>query len=107
MTYKVWSTMAPAIAILPGRRTIVGGTVTRVMKDGRPMVLPAVLPEGVGLDQIQWIRPPAPAPVKREVKKVTGSSGKVYLLERQPSGKWTCTCPGYQFRKFCKHTGAK
>lgn len=104
--YKVWSTYPPAIANLPSGRCIVGGSVTRVTKNGRTVALPAIVPDNLQLNQVQWVRPAAPAPVKRETKKVKGSTGKVYLLERQPNGKWTCTCPGYQYRRFCKHTGA-
>ena len=33
---------------------------------------------------------------------VTGSKGNQYLVIRQ-EGKYNCSCPGYQFRKNCKH----
>lgn len=32
----------------------------------------------------------------------TGSKGNNYLVIRQ-KGKYNCTCPGFQFRKHCKH----
>lgn len=35
--------------------------------------------------------------------EVAGSAGKVYHLNKI-AGKWTCTCPGYTFRRTCKHT---
>lgn len=38
-----------------------------------------------------------------ETWTVTGSKGNKYTVSRWPSG-WSCTCPGFQFRKSCKHT---
>lgn len=37
---------------------------------------------------------------------VTGSKGAKYTISRNHSGL-SCTCPGFQFRKSCKHTAAK
>ena len=34
--------------------------------------------------------------------QVQGSGGKVYHLTRNRAG-WTCTCPGYMFRRRCRH----
>ena len=34
---------------------------------------------------------------------VQGSKGNEYTVSRWPGG-WSCTCPGFQFRKSCKHT---
>ena len=34
---------------------------------------------------------------------VSGSKGNEYTVSRW-SGGWSCTCPGFQFRKSCKHT---
>lgn len=40
--------------------------------------------------------------------EVQGSNGKVYLLTKNASGKYSCTCPGFSFRHTCKHvTGVK
>jgi len=33
---------------------------------------------------------------------VTGSKGNTYLVIRQ-KGKYNCSCPGYTFRKHCRH----
>lgn len=35
--------------------------------------------------------------------EVDGSNGKKYTVTNK-SGNWTCTCPGFQFRRQCKHT---
>ena len=37
-----------------------------------------------------------------DLRKVVGSKGQVYLVD---DDKGTCTCPGFQFRKQCKHVG--
>ena len=44
-------------------------------------------------------------PVKsdRITKTVEGSKGQTYIVTAE-NGKATCTCPGYSFRKSCKHT---
>jgi hypothetical protein len=34
--------------------------------------------------------------------KVEGSKGAVYELTKT-NGKWACTCPGFEYRKDCKH----
>ena len=42
--------------------------------------------------------------VNDEVKMFTvaGSKGQTYTVTKTGS-QWTCTCPGFQFRKACKH----
>lgn len=35
---------------------------------------------------------------------VTGSKGQSYTVT-QEGVKYSCTCPGYQFRKSCRHIG--
>lgn len=39
---------------------------------------------------------------KPGVVTIEGSGGKKYFLSKV-AGKWTCTCPGYMFRRTCKH----
>jgi hypothetical protein len=41
-------------------------------------------------------------PEPSEVITVTGSKGNTYTVTRE-SGRTSCTCPGYAFRKTCKH----
>jgi len=42
--------------------------------------------------------------VSDSIKSITvkGSKGNVYTVTKV-GGQWQCTCPGYQFRKACKH----
>ena len=42
--------------------------------------------------------------VKNNIQEwqVDGSRGSVYNVIRNQS-RWTCTCPGFQFRKNCRH----
>ena len=61
------------------------------------------VPHGTTLSQISWNRPKV-VKVKVEQKKVTGSRGATYTLTKQPNGKWMCSCAGYSFRRFCKHS---
>lgn len=43
-------------------------------------------------------------PVKsdREVITVQGSKGNTYIVTKE-NGKASCSCPGYNFRRTCKH----
>ena len=34
---------------------------------------------------------------------VEGSKGKVYVVKLSNEGVWSCTCPGYGFRRRCNH----
>ena len=27
----------------------------------------------------------------------------VYIVRREATGEFTCTCPGFMYRKYCKH----
>ncbi len=35
--------------------------------------------------------------------KVTGSTGSLYIVERNMLGSYGCTCLGFNFRKKCSH----
>jgi hypothetical protein len=37
-----------------------------------------------------------------KVYEVAGSKGNKYIVTKNSKG-WDCTCPGFQFRKSCKH----
>ena len=36
--------------------------------------------------------------------KVTSSSGSTYTVTRINGERYTCNCPGFKFRRKCKHT---
>lgn len=106
---KVWSTYPPAIYQVPisGAYRLTGGTVHRIEVDGVNVSIDADLPEGIDLGWFAWQRPEAVPPAPKQSRQVHGSTGKMYTITRQANGSWSCTCPGYQYRRFCKHTGAK
>lgn len=35
---------------------------------------------------------------------IVGATGRRYLLERDEFGRLSCSCPGFLYRKHCKHT---
>lgn len=43
-----------------------------------------------------------PVKSEREVITVQGSKGNTYIVTKE-SGKVTCSCPGFQYRKSCRH----
>ena len=47
---------------------------------------------------------PLPNIDKNKVYKVLSSKGdKEYLVQMNNTGSMECTCPGYQFRRSCRH----
>lgn len=52
---------------------------------------------------VRWERKPVREIAKPgSTWKATGSKGKTYIVTFD-SGSWSCTCPGYGFRRRCKH----
>lgn len=100
---RVVSTIRPAIFRSPttGKLSLAGGTVISVngvAASGYPEV-----PEGTTPSDIVWSRPepklePKPAVKSFEVEGRTGT----YTVTVD-GRRVTCTCPGYTFRKTCKH----
>lgn len=68
--------------------------------NGRTLVVPSwvEVPSGTTLDMIEWVRPVLP---KASYK--TKHVGK-YIITIYDSGRVTCDCPGFTFRKKCKHS---
>jgi len=49
-------------------------------------------------------KPNIPDHIKNKVYKVTSSKGdKEYEVSVSESGEFSCTCPGYGFRRKCRH----
>ena len=38
--------------------------------------------------------------------EVVGSRGNKYTVRRNSESVWSCTCPGFGFRRKCKHVSA-
>jgi hypothetical protein len=105
---RIKSTHRPAL-VWGGKYTrLVGGTITEV--NGQPWKHAYVAVSGnITFNDIEWSPNIA---IKESVgkpttKKVKGSKGNIYTITIHGNGKQTCTCLGYQYRRFCKHTGAK
>ena len=100
------STYPPTLVKRNGWTRIVAGTITEV--NGQPWSHPYVAVRGETLESsdIVWLRPAFKAQ-KPRVEKVNGSNGNIYTVTTFGNGSKTCTCPGFQYRRFCKHTGAK
>lgn len=64
------------------------------------------VPEGTLLSNLKWLRNrPAEAPPEKILAVIKSSSNpNVSYKIKAYAGKITCDCPGYQFRKKCKHT---
>lgn len=111
---KVRSNLNPTIFTSPvtGKRYIVGGTVHEV--NGVQVHGHARVADWVTLDDIEWVRPEgwgkvsasrlAPKAVVQR-RAVPGSRGVTYLVSIDEDGlPFACTCPGFTFRRHCKHT---
>ena len=53
-------------------------------------------------DEVYFPREAESPAQNKSVLEVAGSGGKVYSVSRAGAG-WTCTCPGYMFRRKCRH----
>lgn len=105
--YQIWSTLNPALWGYPDAPRVVGGTITKLMQGKRQLDPTKPLPTNTTLADFQWMRPTVKPVFQPKVRRVEGSKGNVYLIKTRPDGKEECSCPGYQYRRFCKHTGAK
>lgn len=68
--------------------------------NGRTIVVPSwtEVPTGTTLDMLEWI-----PPVRITPKQVTKHVGK-YIVTIYDNGRVTCDCPGFTYRKKCKHS---
>ena len=101
--YNVTSTYPPALTYHPlGGRLIVAGTIYKVEVGSTPIPINQRLPESTSVSQLIWVRPEPPK-VATDTQVVQGSKGKQYIVTTLPTGRKTCTCPGFSFRRSCKH----
>jgi len=100
MKLRIKSSLNPAV--FNGNR-VVAGTIYEV--NGEKWNHPYIaVPNGITIEQIEWVRDLPP--VKNDLKewKVESSRvGKVYIVRETPSGKRTCTCDGFHYRRQCRH----
>lgn len=66
------------------------------------------VPEGTALSDLKWDRPKRvehKKPVSAVLEKIViGSKGNKYVVKyNSTTKKKTCTCPGFTFRRKCKH----
>ena len=71
-----------------------------IISNGKTMVVPTwtEVPAGTTLDMIEWIAPVREVPTI--IKKHVGK----YIVNIYNNGKVTCDCPGFTYRKKCKHS---
>lgn len=81
-------------------------------EDGKTFIVPdwKPVPEGTKLSDVEWTdtTPKAPPRPTTRVIKVPSEKNpsKHYLVTFWSTGRKECTCPGFTYRRFCKHTNA-
>jgi hypothetical protein len=101
--YKIWSTYPPTLWNTGrGFLQIKAGTIEKLQVGSTPIPINTRLPEWTELSQFEWQKP-AIKPFVPMVKKVQGSKGAVYIVKTTPYGKIICDCPGFHYRKHCRH----
>tara|TARA_R110001606_G_scaffold38011_1_gene106663 strand:+ start:427 stop:738 length:312 start_codon:yes stop_codon:yes gene_type:complete len=90
---KVKTRLRPGIITSNGKTYAVGGNWIEI-------------PNGTELKDIAWDKPfvaAKPRPKGKSVE-VIGSKGNKYTVTHNPvTNIISCTCPGFSFRKKCKH----
>lgn len=103
--YKVTSTYPPALSHHPdGGLKIVAGTISKVEVGKATIPADSRLPADTTTAQLVWAQP-EPSTTQPAIKMVAGAKGKTYVVTTLPTGRQTCTCPGFTFRRTCKHLG--
>ena len=86
----------PALMRLHGKTYAIGGNVWLEVPEGTTMA---------DLPRFMVYSPTLPEPEPSDRWQVAGSTGSTYTVTKL-AGSYICTCPGYQFRKACKHSAA-
>ena len=105
MIFKVWSTHKPAIVLnAGGHRVLAAGTISKVeiYHSGIVVRLPndTWLPNWLEPQMIQWASAPGPVQADYTTRTV---KGRPYIIKTYHSGREVCSCPGFMYRKHCKH----
>lgn len=101
--YNVTSTYPPALyKNASGSLQIAAGTIYSVKVGSTLIPINQSLPEGTSVAQLVWVKPEPPK-VATDTQVVQGAKGKQYIITTLPTGRKTCTCPGFSFRRTCKH----
>ena len=97
--YAVYGgTIPPATMELNGNRYIMPGWYKLPDDEPTPKL------EDIAFYPYKAKKPNIPNDMKNKVYKVTSSKGdKVYEVKMDISGEFSCTCPGYGFRRRCRH----
>ena len=91
-------TIPPFTMELNGERYIMPGWYKLPEDEPTPDI------EDIGFYPYKAKKPNIPNNMKNKVYKVTSSKGdKEYEVKMNSSGSLECTCPGYGFRRKCRH----
>ena len=103
--YEVHSVYPPTLwKNLKNEVRVVGGTVYKLIWNGISLAVDQPLPHTVTLENLTWVPMRViPKAAQLQTYTVAGSKGAVYTVTILPTGKRSCTCPGYNFRRTCKH----
>lgn len=107
MKIRIKSTLNPVFVAGTKYNRIAGGTISEV--NGKPWKHAFIaVDKRIAFSNVEWVPDRViPKTAKPKVVKVQGSKGNVYTVTTFANGSKTCTCAGFQYRRFCKHTGAK
>lgn len=109
--YQIWSQLPPALVRRNAQNPLEGsqvraGTIQRLQSGGTVLPIDYVFPAGTTLSDFTWEYPstrPEEAAGGFRRETVAGSHGETYLVTIWQSGKKTCTCKGFIYRRNCKH----
>lgn len=103
MKLRIKSTHNPAIVRGIKYDRLVAGTIEEVNGEKWPHAYVAVT-KGITFEQIEWVRDLQPAKLQlREWKIASSKKGKFYTVRDTASGRRTCDCTGFHYRRNCRH----
>jgi len=105
MKLQIKSSLSPAIVRGKHSDTIVAGTIFEV--NGQPWTHTYLQLDGrITFDQIEWLSGVTieKKDKLKEWKVKSSKAGKFYTIRETPHGKLTCDCPGFHYRRQCRHT---